>query len=461
MATVRPAAVAGYFYPGNRSELEQAVRGLLAAVPNVPDDSVPKAMIAPHAGYVYSGPVAATAYARLLPAKGRIARVVLIGPAHRVALRGLAVSSVEAFATPLGSVPVDREAVANLLALPQVQTFDEAHAGEHSLEVHLPFLQETLGDFAIVPVVVGAASAEDVAQALDLVWGGPETLIVVSSDLSHYLDYQSARRIDAATSQAIEHLRPDDIGRDQACGRTPITGLLAVARRRSLVCRTVDLRNSGDTAGSKDRVVGYGSYLFFEPDASARLRERHGETLIEVASASIAHGLERGRPLAVAPREFPREIREHGACFVTLKTEGELRGCVGSPEAWRPLVEDVAENSYRAAFADSRFMPLTPEEWPGVDIAISVLSPPVPIACASEAELLRAIRPMVDGLILADRGRRGLFLPAVWEKLSDPAEFVRQLKRKAGLPPHHWSPTVQVFRFTAVSISRSAYRVTR
>jgi AmmeMemoRadiSam system protein B/AmmeMemoRadiSam system protein A len=454
MATVRPAAVAGYFYPGNADDLDDTVRGLLAAIP-AGDGAVPKAMIAPHAGYVYSGAVAASAYARLQPARDRIKRVVLIGPAHRVAFRGLAVPSADAFATPLGPVPVDRDAIARLCTLPQVIVSDEAHAGEHSLEVHLPFLQDVLAEFSIVPIVAGAANAEEIAQALDLVWGGPETLIVISSDLSHYLDYQSARRIDAATTQAIERLRPADIGRDQACGRVPIAGLLAVAQRRGMTCKTADLRNSGDTAGTKDRVVGYGSYLFFEAGPSEHFRKRHGETLLDVAKESIDHGLRHHRPLAVPSRDFAPELRANGACFVTLKMGGDLRGCVGSPQAWRPLIDDVAENAFRAAFADSRFAPLTAEEWPHVDFSISVLTAPVPIPCASEAELVRAIRPNVDGVILADEDRRGLFLPAVWQTLPEPAEFVRHLKLKAGLKPDHWSPATRAFRFSALSISRS------
>ncbi len=453
MRTVRPAAVAGHFYPGERATLERTVKDLLTAAKA--EGPVPKAIIAPHAGYIYSGAVAASAYARLAPAADKITRVVLMGPAHRVALRGLAVPSAEAFATPLGPVPVDREAVKKLLTLPQVTVMDEAHADEHSLEVHLPFLQTLFPNCAIVPIVAGSATAEEVAQALDLLWGGPETFVVISSDLSHYLDYDGAKRIDATTTEAIERLRPGDIGHDQACGRVPILGLLALAARRGLVCRTVDLRNSGDTAGGKDRVVGYGSYLFFEEGPDERLREKHGETLLEVAKTSIAHGLERGRALTVVPQEYPPELREPGACFVTLKIVKELRGCVGSPQAWRPLIEDVAENAYRAAFADSRFKPLTREEWGQVELSISLLTKPVPIPCASEAELIRALRPGVDGAILADGERRGLFLPAVWEQLPDPVQFLRQLKHKAGLPHDHWTATTQAFRFTALSISRS------
>jgi hypothetical protein len=224
--------------------------------------AVPKAIIAPHAGYIYSGPIAASAYLRIKPARGRITRVVLLGPAHRVGFHGLALSSADYFLTPLGRVPVDQEAVEKISRLPQVHEMDAAHAQEHSLEVHLPFLQEVLGEFNLVPLVVGDAEPGEVAEVLELLWGGSETLIVISSDLSHYHDYKTAQKLDRATSQAIEQLRPEDIQYDHACGRNPVNGLLHMARKRGLKAKTVDLRNSGDTAGTQDRVVGYGAYIF-------------------------------------------------------------------------------------------------------------------------------------------------------------------------------------------------------
>jgi AmmeMemoRadiSam system protein B len=260
MSSVRPPAVAGTFYPANAAALRASVTGFLAAVQ--PAVKTPKAIIAPHAGYIYSGPIAASAYAQLAPRRDTITRVVLLGPAHRVAIKGLAVSSADAFMTPLGSVPLDRAAIDRILTLPQVRSADTAHTEEHSLEVHLPFLQEVLEDFQLVPLVVGDATAAEVGEVIDTLWGGPETLIVISSDLSHYHDYDTARRLDRATSKAIEALRPQDIGFDQACGRIPVNGLLEVAKRRGLRVTTLDLRNSGDTAGSRDRVVGYGAWVF-------------------------------------------------------------------------------------------------------------------------------------------------------------------------------------------------------
>jgi AmmeMemoRadiSam system protein B len=262
MGSIRPPAVAGTFYPAVARELETAVRGYLGEVRTGAPAPPPKALIAPHAGYPYSGPVAASAYAGLAERRDEIHRVVLLGPAHRAFVRALAAPRAEAFRTPLGTIRLDGEALQRILDLPQVAVSDEAHAFEHSLEVHLPFLQEILGEFSLVPLVVGDATPEQVAEVLDLLWGGPETLVVVSSDLSHYHDYATARRMDSETTRAILELDAGAIGEDHACGRIPVQGLLVVARRRRLSARAVDVRSSGDTAGPRDAVVGYGAYVF-------------------------------------------------------------------------------------------------------------------------------------------------------------------------------------------------------
>lgn len=260
---VRPPAVAGRFYPSDPVELRRLITDLLAEAP-LATGPVPKAVIAPHAGYVYSGPIAASAYARLIPGRSRIERVVLLGPSHYVALNGLATASADAFATPLGMVPVDLQAVREVRLLPQVRELDEAHAQEHSLEVQLPFLQCVLDDFTLVPLAVGNATPDEVSQVLDLLWDGPETCFVISSDLSHYHDFKTARRLDRATAKAIEALKPGGIGEERACGRMPICGLLQAARQHGLRAHTIDLRSSGDTAGPRDRVVGYGAFVFEE-----------------------------------------------------------------------------------------------------------------------------------------------------------------------------------------------------
>lgn len=263
MHSIREPAVAGMFYPADPRELRGMVSDFLVHTPPAAA-SAPKAIIAPHAGYIYSGPVAATAYARLTPARATIHRVVLLGPSHRVGFHGIAYSGADTFRTPLGDIAVDTQAIARIAALPQVHRLDQAHLLEHSLEVHLPFLQELIDDFKLVPLVVGDAGPEQVAEVLEALWGGPETTIVISSDLSHYHDYATARRLDAATCHAIEALDPQRIGHHDACGRHPVNGLLLLARRKGLAVTTLDLRNSGDTAGPRDHVVGYGAWAFDE-----------------------------------------------------------------------------------------------------------------------------------------------------------------------------------------------------
>lgn len=268
MTLTRSPAVAGSFYPADAATLSHDLQAYLDAVGATAADreqtAPPKAVIVPHAGYVYSAPVAAFAYAKLLPLKNRIARVILLGPCHRVAVRGVALSSAGRFATPLGDIAIDHSLDETILALPHAQVYDATHTQEHSLEVQLPFLQAVLGTFQLVPMVVGDATASEIADVLDAVWGGPETLIVISSDLSHYLDYASAQRLDRETCNAIESLSPQAIQNPQACGRIPVKGLLEVAKRRGMRVETLDLRNSGDTAGPRDRVVGYGSWAFWE-----------------------------------------------------------------------------------------------------------------------------------------------------------------------------------------------------
>ena len=261
---IRPPAVAGRFYPANPAELRRMVENFLSEV-KAPDGPSPKAIIAPHAGYIYSGPIAASAYAQLAPARDAVKRIILLGPSHFVAFDGLAATDATAFATPLGTVPVDTAAIRDLCSrLPQVSVREEAHADEHSLEVQLPFLRVVLAGFKIVPLLVGEASDDEIAAVIEALWGGDETRFVISSDLSHYHDYQTAQATDSETANVIESLDAKKLRGDLACGCRPICGLLNAAKERRMRCRAVDLRNSGDTSGDRDRVVGYGAFVFTE-----------------------------------------------------------------------------------------------------------------------------------------------------------------------------------------------------
>jgi len=475
MDAIRPAAVAGSFYPGKPEALRQAVARHLgrAPAPHSAASHPPKLLLVPHAGYAYSGDVAARAYALLAPWRGCIRRVVLLGPAHRVALRGLAAPRAQAFETPLGTVPVDQAALATIATLPQVRFSDAAHAEEHALEVQLPFLQTVLGDgFTLLPLVVGEATPQAVQEVLERLWGGDETLIVISSDLSHYLPDGQARLRDQATAQRILALADDLVG-DEACGATPLNGALRAARQHGLQPHLLDLRNSADTAGGDaGRVVGYGAFAFTVPPdengeaaSDERADERAdegagdgaaaqaatpsdlalGRALLATARAEIAGAL--GLPAPPVPAH-PR-LLEPGVSFVTLRdAQGDLRGCVGGLEAQEPLDEDVRRHALAAAFGDQRFAPLTAAQWPGLQIEVSVLGPRQPLPAAADPEAAaRLLRPGVDGVALAWQGRHGTLLPQVWAELPEPRAFLQTLLRKAGLAADFWSPGIQLWRY--------------
>lgn len=450
MKTVRRAAVAGMFYPNKSTELEQTLTDLLAHPQGVTLTRPPKALIVPHAGYIYSGPIAASAYAQLASLRGRIRRVVLLGPAHYAYVRGLALPDAEFFRTPLGEVPLDLKGMRQLEALPQVVRSADAHHKEHSLEVQLPFLQHVLGDFELLPLAVGEASAEEVADVLDAVWGGDETLIVISSDLSHFLPDTLARRMDQETVAEIVALN-SHIESERACGATPINGLLLAAKRHRLRAVTLDVRNSSQTAGDPDRVVGYAAFAFESVGADATAGDRRaafdesrGAILLKLARAAIAKRLK--QPMPAVPE--PEWLAEPGATFVTLTIKGELRGCIGTLEPHRSLGDDVKENAVAAAFRDPRFDPLRAAELPRVRVEVSLLSAAEPVVAADEGAALTALRPHTDGVVLEYKQYRGLFLPQVWEQLPDPRRFLAHLKQKAGLPMNFWSPAVRLFRFT-------------
>lgn len=440
MVTIRPAAVAGAFYAGNAETLRHDIQAYLDAARVLP--LRPKALVAPHAGYIYSGATAATAYALLRPLKGAITRVVLLGPTHRLWVPGMALPGVDRFRTPLGDIPLDAQAIAGIADLPQIEVNPAAHAQEHSLEVHLPFLQSVLGDFRLVPLAVGGATPAQVADVLERLWGGPETLIVVSSDLSHFLPYADAQAKDAATVQTILHLDATLVG-DRACGAHPVNGLLVSARRKGLVAHLLDLRNSGDTAGDKQRVVGYAAIAFTEAEAAKPAGIDKGALLTSLARAAIQSKLN----AETINLPYPDWLKAPGATFVTLTQNGQLRGCIGSLEAHRPLGQDLIENARAAAFRDPRFAALSAEELPRTRVEVSILTPAQAMTFDSEADLLRQLRPGVDGIILEHGGHRATFLPQVWEQLPDARVFMAHLKQKAGLPADFWADDMRVARY--------------
>jgi AmmeMemoRadiSam system protein B/AmmeMemoRadiSam system protein A len=448
---VREPAVAGLFYPAQRDRLRAAVVGHLEDAPEPSPAIEPQAVIAPHAGYRYSGATAGAAYRAVAARRDRVERVVLAGPAHRVAVGGVGVgvSTAQAWRTPLGDVPLDVDAVRELVASGLAVEADDAHAPEHSLEVHLPFLLEVLGPVVVVPLVVGRCQAQAVADVLHHTWDGERTLVVVSSDLSHYLDEGQARRRDERTRMAIIESRPADIGPYDACGCVAIAGLLLAARRKDVAPRTLALATSADTSGDPSRVVGYGSFGFEPPPA---LTDTERAWLARRVRAAIARELETGDPDALADEDVPERLHLPAATFVTLETGGELAGCIGSLEPMRPLWVDVARNGRGAAFADPRFPPLASGALDGTVVKVSVLSSLEP-APAARHDLLACLRPGEDGLVLEAGGKRATFLPAVWEKLPAPERFVAALLAKAELPAEPWPADLRAWRYTADEFS--------
>jgi MEMO1 family protein len=441
---VREPAVAGLFYPADPGRLRSEVTDHVRSAVPPPDLAPPKAVIAPHAGYRYSGATAGAAYRALAPWRGRVQRVVLAGPAHRVPVPGVGVSSAEAWRTPLGDMAVDVTTCRELVERGDAVEADDAHGPEHSLEVQLPFIHEVLGPVTIVPLVVGRGSAEATGRVLERVWGGDETVVVVSSDLSHYLDDASARERDQRTAVAILEGRSDDVGPYDACGCVPICGLLVAARDHGVVARMLAASTSAETSGDVDRVVGYGSFGFVAPRP---LDDTERRWLSDLARRVIEHEVKAGEPYPLDDDDVPERLRPPGCSFVSLDMAGEPAGCIGSLEPQRSLWRDVAHNARAAAFEDPRYPPIELDELAEATLTVSVLSPLSPVV-GDRDEVRRSLRPGIDGLVLSAEGLRGTFLPSVWGKVDDPDGFLDLLLRKAGLNSDCWPADALVWRYT-------------
>jgi len=456
---VHPAQVAGMFYPAEPGPLSALIAQMRQRA-RADGGVAPKVVVAPHAGIVYSGAVAATAFGPWARRGDLPRRIVIVGPAHRVAFRGLAVHPAARWRTPLGEAPVAAIAHAELAKVRGVYVDARPFAGEHSLEMHLVMLQAMLpGRFEIVPILVGDADPHQVAEALRVVWGGPETAVAVSSDLSHFLDRRAAETIDADTARRIETLDAASLEGRRACGFLAVKGALEIAAERDMRASGLHLATSADVGADASRVVGYGAFAL-EYSASARLQEADRELLLSACMAGLEEAARNGgKPPAQNPLGGSPALSPWRATFVTLTEGGRLRGCIGSPAPRRPLIDDAIANAAQAAFADPRFPTLKESELAGLRLDVSILSHPRPIRAGSESEIVSGLEPDRDGLILGAGKRRALFLPSVWRQLPDARAFVRHLIAKAGLETSGWPEGLEAMRFRAESFGASWRRV--
>ena len=449
---VREPVYAGRFYPAHRTKLERTIAELVstagksASRANI--EGHLRALIIPHAGYIYSGYTAAHANRHLTGR--RFSKVIVMGPDHRVGLPTAAISAVKAYDTPLGRLPLHPDAVrlretSNLF---EYSPFSDRI--EHSVEVVLPFLQYGLGAFQLVPIVIGAGAPDLIASALEPVLS-KETLLVASADLSHFLPYQQAVTWDRDTLELIKNLEPEKLMQRQnsSCGRAPIAVILHLARAQKWQPRLLNYTNSGDTAGDRARVVGYSAVAFYEtshirggiPMENCNHPEQGG-VLLDHARRTITEKL--GRDMngeATASLEEKLQDRcydKKSGTFVTLTLNGQLRGCIGNMSSTLNLRDGVRQNAISAAFHDPRFSPLTETELDKVHIEISILTDPRTLDYSSGDDLVRKLRPNVDGVIISKGHKQATFLPQVWKQLPRPDDFLSRLCMKAGLPARTW-----------------------
>ena len=449
---MRQPATAGTFYPADAQVLWSEVESCITRGTSGwrPEGSVPRAIISPHAGYRFSGWLTGAAWRAT--ARGRPSTIVILSPSHAHAFDGIALPSQKGYAMPGFDVMIDRPAANSLVQAGLAHVEDPAHDREHGIETQLAFLHRLHPSARVVPLVIGTAPQDQVAAAIDHLSAHGQPLFVLSSDLSHFLPRDAADAKDAETAKLLETAQGTTLTSRHACGAAAITGFLASATGASLRVARLAMASSADVTGDTSRTVGYGAWALFDTTDEIII-PRHREMLLRAARQTLASFTKRGKPPKLDETSFPQALRGHAASFITLQQDGRLRGCIGSLTAHRPLVRDMSENTVKAASADPRFAPVTAEEVPGLRLKIAVLSPSAPMTFSGEADLLSQLTPHRDGLILRDGAKRGVFLPMVWESLPDPAEFLRALKVKAGLPKDHWSDTLEIDRFCAESFA--------
>lgn len=439
MKKIRPAAVAGKFYTSDKHELSSQIDYFIHN--NLKDyECKTRGIIVPHAGYIYSGQLACEGFQYLENVKN----IFIIAPPHHVAIRNTALSSFDYWQTPLGEIEVNQEINEILVDKFGCEFEDDAFKFEHSAEVQVPFIQKFLPHAKIIPILAGH-NPEKVARIISYFWPDDDNAFVISSDLSHFHSANEARKIDKTTAQMIETKDMEKFSSEQACGAVGVCALTEFTKDKKYSLIRVGLINSGDITGDNSSVVGYGSWILYEGAKNKFIKKYFSDFVINTCKKSILAGLKEEIPVC---EKTPAVLDEFGASFVTLEKNGDLRGCIGSIIAHRPLIEDLVKNAQNSAFSDPRFQPLRKDEFESLSINVSLLSEPEQMHFEDEKDLLLQIRPFIDGIIIKERGYQAVYLPSVWEQLPEKAMFLNSLKVKAGLSENYFSQTFEAYRFT-------------
>ncbi len=452
---VRESVIAGSWYPGNRKALEDMLEGFLNKAGNEAIEDI-RALICPHAGYTYSGEVAAHSYRQLQNKSFR--KVILLAPSHQYPFQGVSVGDYTHYKTPLGEVPVSDESPEFVTESRLFSSMEEAHVREHSLEIQLPFLQMVLDDFSIIPLVFGRLSMDEIKEAADVIIRhlDEETLLVISTDLSHYHPYEEAISLDDGCIKSILSMETGNASREEMCGKYAVLTAMEIARKMNWSPQLLEYRNSGDVTGDKSGgVVGYASIVFHgEIKNGGGIGVAQQRYLLEIARKSIETYMEEGRPPEVESRYD--ELRERKGTFVTLEKNGQLRGCIGNIVPEKELYLSVRDNAISAAFRDPRFTPLQRSELDGLEIEVSILSVPELIRVEFPEDYLDEIDAGRDGIIIKKGSKSATYLPQVWEEIPEKELFLDSLCQKACLPLGCWrSGGVEIYRYRVQHFSES------
>ncbi|MDO5580067.1 MAG: AmmeMemoRadiSam system protein B [Planctomycetia bacterium] len=451
MEKVKKPSVAGRFYTNNRPELARQLSEFERLCKKDRDVSS-RLVIAPHAGYIYSGQLMSESIGFL---QKDVKNIFIFAPSHHAAFIGLALSHYDRWQTPLGELELNKAINEDLESKFFCHYLDDAFEQEHAVEVEVPFIQHYFPEgVRIIPILAGRAVPQKIMDIIDHFYDDPQNAFVISSDLSHFLNSVQARQTDEGTACMIEGKEISRLHPDQACGALGIVGAVLFARKRNFSFIRAGMYNSGDITGDRSRVVGYGSWFLYEQSKEHFLKEYYSDLIRDSVRKAISFGLKEHSKMKRSDLEkIPPVLEQQGACFITLEIEGRLRGCIGSIIARRPLIDDILDHSWNAAFSDPRFDPLSQKEFEKISISISLLSPPIPLLFKSEEEMKDQIRPFRDGLIISDGYRQAVYLPSVWEQLPDKDQFLRNLKIKAGMSPDHFSKSFEAHVFTTEYIT--------